>query len=165
MLVGFHPYVCMRYIGQNQQAATTIVSSMAMITIVISLLSGPASDRLSRRKFPVFVAAIIIAVGIIIPWVWPARTAMLIYAALMGLGYGSYTAVDQALNIDVLPNPDEADKDLDILNLANTLSQVIAAIVVSPIVAVTSAYFLVFPIAAAAVMAGTLIILTIKKVK
>ena len=169
MIVGFQLYVCMRYIGQNQKNAAATVSSMAMITmiisLIISLLSGPISDRLGRRKLPVFVASIIIAVGIIIPWVWPTKTAMLIYAVLMGLGYGGYMAVDQALNIDVLPNPDEAGKDLGILNLANTLGQVIAPMVVSPIVAATGGYFLVFPIAAVAVMAGAFIILTIKKVR
>lgn len=74
-------------------------------------------------------------------------------------------AVDQALNIDVLPNPDEAGKDLGILNLANTLGQVIAPMVVSPIVAATGGYFLIFPIAAFAVMAGAFIILTIKNAR
>jgi MFS family permease len=90
---------------------------------------------------------------------------MFAYAALMGLGYGIYMAVDQALNVDVLPNPDEAGKDLGILNLANTLGQVIAPIVVSSIVVATGGYFLVFPIAIAAVMVGAVVILFIKKVK
>ena len=57
----------------------------------------------------------------------------------MGLGYGIYMVVDQALNVDVLPNPNEAGKALGILNLANTLGQVIAPIVVSSIVVATAA--------------------------
>ncbi|RSX58726.1 transporter [Bifidobacterium samirii] len=169
MIVGYQLYVCMRYIGQDKNAASATVSAMAVITMVVSLVvslaSGPISDRIGMRKLPVFVSSAIIAVGIAVPWLWPTKGAMLVYAALMGLGYGIYMAVDQALNVDVLPNPDEAGKDLGILNLANTLGQVIAPIVVSSIVVATGGYFLVFPIAIAAVMAGAVVILFIRKVR
>ena len=136
-----------------------------VVSLVVSLASGPISDRLGKRKLPVFISSAIIAVGIAVPWLIPTKGAMLAYAALMGLGYGIYMAVDQALNVDVLPNPDEAGKDLGILNLANTLGQVIAPIVVSSIVVATGGYFLVFPVAIVAVMAGAVVILFIKKVK
>jgi MFS family permease len=168
MIVGFQLYVCMRYIGQDQKTAAATVSTMSVIimviSLVISLCSGPVSDRLGKRKLPVFVSSVIIAIGIAVPWLWPTKIAMFVYAGLMGLGYGMYMAVDQALNIDVLPNPDEAGKDLGILNLANTLGQVIAPAVVSPIVTLTGSYFQVFPIAIAAVIIGAVVIMTIKKV-
>lgn len=169
MIVGYQLYVCMRYIGQDKNAASATVSAMAVITMVVSLVvslaSGPISDRLGKRKLPVFISSAIIAAGIAVPWLWPTKTAMLAYAALMGLGYGIYMAVDQALNVDVLPNPDEAGKDLGILNLANTLGQVIAPIAVSMIVTATGGYFLVFPVAIVAVMAGAVVILFIRKVQ
>lgn len=169
MIVGYQLYVCMKYIGQDAKAAAATVSTMAVITmivsLVVSLVSGPISDRIGKRKLPVFVSPAIIAIGIAVPWVLKSQFSMFAYAALMGLGYGIYMAVDQALNVDVLPNPDEAGKDLGILNLANTLGQVIAPIVVSSIVVATGGYFLVFPIAIAAVMVGAVVILFIKKVK
>ena len=169
MIVGYQLYVCMKYIGQDAKAAAATVSTMAVITmivsLVVSLVSGPISDRIGKRKLPVFVSSAIIAIGIAVPWVLKSQFSMFAYAALMGLGYGIYMAVDQALNVDVLPNPDEAGKDLGILNLANTLGQVIAPIVVSSIVVATGGYFLVFPIAIAAVMVGAVVILFIKKVK
>lgn len=169
MIVGYQLYVCMRYIGQDKTAASATVSTMAVITMVVSLVvslaSGPISDHLGKRKLPVFISSAIIAVGIAVPWLIPTKGAMLAYAALMDLGYGIYMAVDQALNVDVLPNPDEAGKDLGILNLANTLGQVIAPIVVSSIVVATGGYSLVFPVAIVAVMAGAVVILFIKKVK
>ncbi|GAA6124117.1 hypothetical protein BPY_22250 [Bifidobacterium psychraerophilum] len=169
MIVGYQLYVCMRYIGQSSEGAAATVSTMAVITMVVSLavslISGPLSDKIGKRKLPVFISSAIIAAGIAVPWLWPTKTAMLVYAAVMGLGYGIYMAVDQALNVDVLPNPDEAGKDLGILNLANTLGQVVAPIVVSSIVVATGGYFLVFPIAIAAVMVGAFVILLIKKAR
>ena len=68
-----------------------------------------------------FVSSTIIAIGIAVPWVLKSQFSMFVYAALMGLGYGIYMVVDQALNVDALPNPNEAGKALGILNLANTL--------------------------------------------
>lgn len=169
MIVGYQLYVCMKYIGQDAKAAASTVSTMAVITmvvpLVVPLVSGPISDRIGKRKLPVFVSSTIIAIGIAVPWVLKSQFSMFVYAALMGLGYGIYMAVDQALNVDVLPNPNEAGKALGILNLANTLGQVIAPIVVSSIVVATGGYFLVFPIAIAAVTIGAVVILFIKKVK
>ena len=125
-----------------------------VVSLTASLISGPISDRIGKRKLPVFVSSTIIAIGIAVPWVLKSQFSMFVYAALMGLGYGIYMVVDQALNVDVLPNPNEAGKALGILNLANTLGQVIAPIVVSSIVVATGGYFLVFPIAIAAVTIG-----------
>ena len=169
MIVGYQLYICMKYIKQSDTVAASTVSTMAVITmfvsLAVSLLSGPLSDRIGKRKIPVFISSVIIAVGIAVPWLWPTKISMMIYAAVMGLGYGIYMAVDQALNVDVLPNPDEAGKDLGILNLANTLGQVIAPIVTSSIVVATGGYFLVFPVAMAAVLVGAVVIMFIKKVQ
>lgn len=169
IIVGYQLYICMKYIKQSDTVAASTVSTMAVITmfvsLAVSLLSGPLSDRIGKRKVPVFISSVIIAIGIAVPWLWPTKVSMMIYAAVMGLGYGIYMAVDQALNVDVLPNPDEAGKDLGILNLANTLGQVIAPIVTSSIVVAMGGYFLVFPVAMAAVIAGAVVIMFIKKVQ
>ena len=162
MIVGYQLYVCMKYIGQDAKTAASTVSTMAVITMVVPLVVPLVSGK---RKLPVFVSSTIIAIGIAVPWVLKSQFSMFVYAALMGLGYGIYMVVDQALNVDVLPNPNEAGKTLGILNLANTLGQVIAPIVVSSIVVATGGYFLVFPIAIAAVTIGAVVILFIKKVK
>jgi hypothetical protein len=47
--------------------------------------------------------------------------SMILFAGFAGLGYAVYGAVDQALNVDVLPNKEEAGKDLGILTLPRRL--------------------------------------------
>lgn len=110
MIVGYQLYVCMKYIGQDAKATASTVSTMAVITmvvpLVVPLVSGPISDRIGKRKLPVFVSSTIIAIGIAVPWVLKSQFSMFVYAALMGLGYGIYMVVDQALNVDVLPKPE-----------------------------------------------------------
>ncbi len=71
---------------------------------------------------------------------------MILFAGFAGLGYAVYSAVDQALNIDVLPNKKESGKDLGILNIATTLGQTAGPIVTSILVGI-GGYGLVFPTA------------------
>jgi MFS family permease len=90
---------------------------------------------------------------------------MVLFAAIGGFGYGMYGSVDQALNVDVLPNAEEAGKDLGILNMATTLGQMVGPIVTSVIVTVTGSYSFVFPFAIALVVVACYFILRIRSVK
>jgi len=47
--------------------------------------------------------------------------AFLVGMAVAGLGFGLYMAVDLALVADVLPDADNAAKDLGVLNVAGAL--------------------------------------------
>ena len=109
--------------------------TMGVITLVVSLIAavtaGPITDRLGRRKLPVALASCLFAVGAAMPLFFRSPMGMYLFAAVAGLGYGVYNAIDQALNVAVLPNPKEAGKDLGILNLANTLSTVIGTAMTS----------------------------------
>ncbi len=55
---------------------------------------------------------------------------------IMGIGYGIYVAVDTALVVDVLPNPQDASKDLGVLNIANALPQSLAGVVGAGLLAI-----------------------------
>lgn len=169
MIIAYQLYVCMKYVNLSTAEAGAVVSTMAIITMVISLVvslgAGPISDKIGKRKAPIFAASALIAIGFAIPWLFPTTTSMYLMSGIAGLGYGIYMAVDQALNVDVLLNPDEAGKDLGILNLANTLGQIVAPLVTSAIVLISGNYFLTFPVSIAAVMLGAVVILFIKKAK
>ena len=60
----------------------------------------------------------------------------LVGMALGGLGFGLYMAVDLALVVDVLPDPDTAAKDLGVLNIAGALPIAIAPAIAPVILAV-----------------------------
>lgn len=169
VVMAYQLYVCMNYIGLDSEAAADVVARMASVSMVVSLVtslvSGPISDRLNRRKLPVAVSSLVIAVGFAVPWLAPSPTSMVVMAGVVGLGYGMYMAVDQALNVDVLPEPENAGKDLGILNLANTLGQVIAPIVTSSLVVGTGSYAALFPMAMGAVLLGALVIMFIRKAR
>jgi len=74
-------------------------------------------------------------------------------------------SVDQALNVDVLPNAKEAGKDLGILNLANTIGQVIAPGCTTLVIGIFGGYRMIFPAAIICLLVGTVFIMMIRKVK
>ncbi|GMA96215.1 MFS transporter [Pseudolysinimonas kribbensis] len=98
-----------------------------MVFIVIaSLVGGRLSDRIGRRKPFVIVAAILQAVAALLLGLVPVFGVAMVGGALLGLGYGSFLAVDQALATQVLPDPADRGKDLGIMNIALAVPQALA---------------------------------------
>ncbi|SHN15064.1 MFS transporter [Cryptosporangium aurantiacum] len=123
------------HLGLTEKQATGLVPAaigiQTLMVVLVSLTLGPLSDRLRRRKVFVLVSAVIAGVGLGVVALAPAdRTSVplfLLGMALVGLGQGTYFAVDLALVADVLPNKDEdAAKDLGVLGMANLIPQSIA---------------------------------------
>lgn len=168
MINVYQLYIIQNYIGQSVKESAVTVSVVSMIMMVMSLvgsfISGPVSDFIGRRKVPVVVASVLFAIGIAMPWLIPSTLGMYLFAGIAGLGYAVYSAVDQALLVDVLPNKEEAGKDLGILNMGTTLGQMCGPVIMSTIV-VSLGYNFAFPTAIALAIIGCFFIMAIKKVK
>lgn len=168
MISTYQLYILEKYIGLSMKSAASAVAVISIITLVVSLIgsliSGPVSDAIGRRKVPVVVASVMFAIGVAMPWILPSTLGMYLFAGIAGLGYGVYSSVDQALNLDVLPNKTSAGKDLGILNLATTFGQMLGPLVMSTIV-ISAGYVWAFPISIAFALIGCIFILMIKSVK
>lgn len=168
MINVYQLYIIQNWIGQDVKQSGITIATVSTITMVVSLLgsfiAGPVSDLIGRRKAPVIVSSALFAIGIAMPWFIRSSMGMFLFAAIAGLGYAVYSAVDQALLVDVLPNKEEAGKDLGILNLATTLGQMCGPIIMSSIV-VAAGYNFAFPVAIALAIIGCFFIMIIKGVK
>lgn len=169
MIFTYQLYIVQQHIGQSVEESAATLSTMAMITLVVSLIgsviSGPVSDFMNTRKIPIILAALLFAVGIAMPWVFPTTMGMFLYAGLAGFGYGVYLSVDQALLVDVLPNKEEAGKDLSILNMSTTAGATLGPIITSLVVTFTGSYVLAFPVAMTCAVLGALAIIRIKHIR
>ncbi len=153
--------------------APGVVTIGVLIYTVALILSGWVagwiSDRTGRRKIFVAGSTVLFAIGIAA--LAHIETVMHFYVleALLGLAFGIYVGVDLALVVDVLPNPDDAGKDLGVFNMANALPQTIAPVVGAFLLAIGSAsnqnYTLLLYTAGIAGLIGALVILPIKKVR
>lgn len=168
MVATYQLYILQKYCGLSVDDSAKAISTMSIIAMVVqfisSIISGPISDLLHRRKFMVLISSAIMAAGIAVPWVLPTAFGMMVYSGVVGVGNGIYMAVDQALNVDVLPSKNEAGKDLGILNLANTLGQIIAPVLVSALV-LRAGYVFIFPVAIVTVFIGAGVIMLIRSVR
>ena len=99
----------------------TMIASM-----VASLISGRSPDALGRRKAPIMVACVVFAVGLAMPWIFPTAMGMYLFGGISSFGYGMYLSVDQALNVDVLPNKETAGKDPGFMNIATCAGRPLA---------------------------------------
>jgi MFS family permease len=117
----------------------------------------------------VWTSTALTAVGLII--LAHSHTLGMFYLAeiIMGLAFGVYTAIDTALIVDVLPNPERPGKDLGVINIANALPQSLAPAVGLFLLGVGSAhgqnYTLMLWGAGVAVILGAIAIFPIKSVR
>lgn len=112
--------------GDAVGAVATGVTIYTVTSMVASLLAGWLSDLLGRRK--ILVAASILIFGVATYLLLHADTvgAFYLVEAIMGLAYGAYIAVDLALVLEVLPDREQAGKDMGVFNIANALPQSLA---------------------------------------
>ena len=112
--------------GDAVRAVATGVTIYTVTSMVASLAAGWLSDVLGRRK--ILVAASILIFGLATYLLLHADTVTAFYVveAIMGLAYGTYIAVDLALVLEVLPDREQAGKDMGVFNIANALPQSLA---------------------------------------
>lgn len=103
---------------------STVVLNATIVPV--SILSGWVSDRLGRRKALVFASAMVFAAGTAIISFAGSLPVFLVGVAIAGIGHGAYVAVDLALVSEVLPDPDNAAKDLGVFNIASAGPQSLA---------------------------------------
>ncbi|HWH98313.1 MAG TPA: MFS transporter [Pseudolysinimonas sp.] len=144
-----------------------IVLSLVYVVFIVlsSLLLGRWSDRVGRRKPFVVVSALFQAVAAGLLAFVPDFTVAIIAGALLGIGYGAFLSVDQALATQVLPNPATRGKDLGIMNIATTVPQAAAPLLGAWIVAEVTGFSGLLIISGAVTILGALAVLPVKAVR
>ena len=95
---------------------------------------------------------------------WPTWTGALIAAAVLGLGFGVYLSVDQALITQVLPTAEDRARDLGIINIASSAPQVLGPALAFPIVAYLGGYPVLYLAVAAVTVLGSILVTRIRSV-
>ncbi len=140
-----------------------ILSYLAGV-VITAVTGGVISDRSGRRKLPVTVSGLVMAVSAIMLALWPSWPAAIAAAAIMGLGFGVYLSVDQALVTQVLPSAAGRAKDLGIINIANSGPQVLAPAIAAPLVSQLGGYPTLYLSVAASTVLGSAFVWKIRSV-
>ncbi|GHD01160.1 MFS transporter [Streptomyces violarus] len=162
-------FILTDYLHLSEGRAASLIATIGIIGAVTSggaaAVSGPLSDKLGRRKILVVLSSVLIALAAVVPAVFPSVAGLLVFMAVGGVAYGIYNAVDAALMTEVLPSDDDHGKDMGVLNVANTGSQVLAPVVASLILGAGLGYRGLFVTSSVLALASCLFILPINRVR
>ena len=148
-----------------EQGLLVLVGLYTAGILVTAFAGGWLSDRWGRRKPVIASAGVLIAAGAGLLALAPTWSMAQVSACLLGLGYGAYVSVDQALITQVLPDPADRGKDLGVINIASTLPHVLGPALAGLVVTRLGGYPVLFAITAGLSLAGGLLILRIRTVR
>lgn len=168
MIIGYQLYILTDYMNLSSSPTTKYISLISAIMLVLGIVcgvtAGPIADKVGNYKIPVALCMAIMGVGAFVPFIAAQPWTMLVFAVLSGIGNGAFNAVDQALIISVLPDDKTAAKDMGILNLSNTLGQIVGPIMAGAIISASGYHFL-FPVVTVICMFGGVLIMMIHRSK
>ena len=158
-LVTYQAYYLLEKIGSakadipQQIFLGTLVQSV--VVVAASLIGGKLSDRTGRRKIFVLTASVVYGVAIFV-----IAIASNFNGFLVGM------AIDVALVVDVLPDKDNAAKDLGVFNMAGALPFSIAPGIAPAILAIGGgSYAVLYAVAGVSAIVGAATILPVKRVR
>jgi MFS family permease len=162
-------------LGVSLQEIAGVIATIGGIGILATTVGaiggGFLSDRIRRRRPIVLAAAIIFASGIVAMAFAHDMPIIVVGSVLTSIGIGGFSAVDQALLLDVLPEKKtNAGRFLGITGFATSIPQA-AAPLIAPLfltIGATAAeknYTLLYLVAAGITLLGGVVVLRIKSVR
>lgn len=168
LVLGYKLYILQDYVGLGD-AAIDHVPALALAGVAgilpSTLVCGPLSDRLGRRKVFVVASAALIGCAMLVPLAVPTLGGMLVMAFLVGLGFGCFQGVDTALITQVLPSQASFARDLGVINVAVALPQALAPALSAAVVLGLGGYQALFPVAMVCGVLGAAAVLKVKGVR
>jgi MFS family permease len=140
--------------------------AQSAVVVAASLIGGKLSDRTGRRKIFVLTASIVYGAALFVIATASNFNGFLVGMAISGLGFGMYVAVDLALAVDVLPDQDNAAKDLGVFNMAGALPFSIAPGIAPAILTIGGgSYGVLYGVAGVSAIIAAVAILPVKRVR
>jgi MFS family permease len=169
-LTTYQAYYLLQKIGSaehdvpHQIFIGTLVQAVVMVTA--SLLAGRFSDRTGRRKIFVLTASVVYGLAMFAIAIASTFNGFLVGMAIGGLGFGVYMAVDLALVADVLPDKDNAAKDLGVFNIAGALPFSVAPAMAPAVLAIGNGnYGVLYAVAGVCAIVGAAAVVPVRSVR
>jgi len=161
-------------LGKTVDDVAVTISIVALFGIVATtagaLGGGFLSDRLRRRRAFVLGSGLLFGTGSTIVALAPGLALLVPGALVASLGIGAFSAVDQALLLDVLPEREtSAGRFMGITGLATSIPQALAPLAAPVLLMLGSGgaknYTLLYIVAGLCTTAGGLVVLRIRSVR
>lgn len=150
--------------GDPEGGVLVLTLIYSICVVATAVWSGKRSDAVGRRRVFVTVSGIVMSGAAVLFAIWPSWPVAIVGAVILGIGFGAFMAVDFAILTEVLPAAADRGKDLGVINIANSLPQVLAPAVAAPIIAWLGGYRTLYAVAAVVGLAGALLVRRIRGV-
>lgn len=163
----YNTFFLIQRFGVSADDVGGIVLTLSLISITLlalsSVVAGAISDRIKRQKPFVIASGALSAVALALMAFAPSIGVVYLATVVLGLGTGMFFAIDLAMCARVLPNPDEAGKDLAIINMANSLPQSVVPFL-APVLLALGGYTLFFIFLGALGVLGAIAVLRVPEI-
>ncbi|MBB1257097.1 MFS transporter, partial [Streptomyces sp. OF3] len=145
-------------VADPQRATMTITAVTVLSAMAAALGAGRWSDRVGRRRVFVAGGGLLMAVGATMMAVVPAWPVALGAALLVGVGFGTFLAVDLAVVASVLPSARDTGRDLGLFAVATAAPQILAPALAVPMLALAGYGGLYLLVAVVTAVGGVLVL-------
>lgn len=162
-------------LGTTVAAVAGIIAVLSLGSIVTTTLGaiggGFLSDRLRRRRVFVLLSGILFAAGAVTMALSGSLVLLAAGSLISSIGIGMFSAVDQALLLDVLPERDtNAGRFMGITGFATSVPQAAAPLIAPLFLAINAGggeknYTLLYLLAGIFTVAGGLVALRVRSVR
>lgn len=153
-----------------------VLATLSLVGIAATTIGaiggGFLSDKLRRRRLFVMLASVIFAAGVIMEALASDITMLFVGSLIASVGIGAFSAVDQALLLDVLPERDtDAGRFMGIAGFATAIPQSIAPFLAPLVLAIGAGaageknYTLLYFVAGAITVIGGLLVMRVRQVR
>jgi len=110
-----------------ESTVSVVMAPLVTMSIISAFIAGHLTDYVGQRKVILyFCGGLMITADVLLAFARSYQGTMFC-AFVFGIGYGGFCAVDFCLVMDVLPEAEDAGKDLGIWHIALVLPQATAA--------------------------------------
>ncbi len=161
-------------VGVEEVAGVLATLSLVGIaaTTIGAIGGGFLSDKLRRRRLFVLLASVIFAAGVVLEAIATDLPMLFVGSLIASVGIGAFSAVDQALLLDVLPERDtDAGRFLGIAGFATAIPQSVAPFVAPLVLAIGATvdggknYTLLYFMAGVITVIGGLVVMKVRQVR
>jgi MFS family permease len=150
---------------EAERGVAVLTAAYGLCVVLTAVAGGIWSDRLGRRKVFVIGSGLVTAAALVLMAFVTTMGGAFVGAVVLGIGFGTYTAVDFAMITEVLPSAEGRAKDLGVINIANSLPQVLAPVVAAGVLALGTGYPGLYVLAAAVSIIGSVLVRNIRSLR
>jgi MFS family permease len=147
-----------------EQGLVILLSLYAAAVAVTTVIAGHRSDRTGRRRRPVALGGGLMAAAMVLVAARPVWPVLLASAPVLGIGFGMYLSIDQALVTQVLPSAAERARSLGVISVASSAGQAVAPAMAAPLVTYLGGFSTLYLCAAAITLLGSASVWRIRSV-